>query len=91
VSVVVGGGSLCDSRRRGAAMLHVIIDDVVVCAGVRAPFGAGVSLGEELATPYRTELPACAVVSHPSYSHRSLEPCLGYEASSIKVSTYQVH
>ena len=91
MSVVVRGESLCDSRRRGGAMLHVIIDDVVVCAGVGAPFGAGVSLDEELATPYRTELPACAVVSHPSYSHRSLEPCLGYEGGSVRVNTYQAH
>jgi hypothetical protein len=70
-------------------MLLAILDDMVVCTGVRAPFGAGVSLDEELAAPYSTELPACAVVSHPSYSHGSLEPCLGYEGGSVRVNTYQ--
>jgi hypothetical protein len=68
MSVVVKGLGLCGGRRRGCARLLTTLRDMVVCTGARVHFGAGVSLDGELAAPYSAELPACAMVSHPSYS-----------------------
>jgi hypothetical protein len=89
MSVVVKGWGLCNGRRRGCAWLLATLDNMVVCTRARIPFGAVVPLDGELAAPYSAELPACAMVSHPSYSQGSFEPCFGYEGGSVRVNTYQ--